>query len=332
MSLQPKISVIVPVYNTGRYLRKCLNSLIYQTYHNLEIICVNDGSTDDSLDILNEYKSADTRVIVIDKENEGTAAARNSGIEIATGDYVSFIDSDDWVFLTLYQEFVEYLNHVNTDIDIYMFDLASYVEGEDDIIPRTLLFLNEWNNHKDNYTIHSFDDCMKPFSHNMSACNKIYGKSFLDNEGIRFPQNLQYEDTCFCIQTCLRSKSILLNPGIFYRYRNVTDGSIMSSVSPRVFDIFNIFDIIDSEIDSLGVYESYKYALFQHKYSLYFQRYFKCPPELKDAYYDEMKKRLQLAEARDLNPQIYTRLRNFQFYKLVVNNSREEFEKQIENL
>ncbi|MGN0031404.1 MAG: glycosyltransferase family 2 protein [Candidatus Gastranaerophilaceae bacterium] len=330
MNRKPKISIIVPVYNVGKYLRKCLNSLIYQTYSNLEIICINDGSTDDSLEILKEYSKSDSRIVLIDKKNEGVSVARNIGIKTATGDYISFIDSDDWVFLTLYAEFVEYINKVNSDVDIYMFDIASYVKGENDVIPRTLLFTSDWNNHKDNYTIHSFDDCTKPFSHNISACNKIYKRSFLTEENIFFPEKLQYEDTYFCITTCLRSKSILINPNIFYRYRNVSDGSAMSSVTPKVFDIFKIFDLIDMEINKLNLYEDYKYALFQHKYNLYIQRYFKCPEELKTKYYDEMKQRLLIAEQKKLNPQIYTKLRNFEIFSLIKNKSRAEFDIIVE--
>lgn len=329
MNIQPKISVIVPVYNAEKYLKKCLESLIYQTYSPIEIICINDGSTDKSLEILNEYKSVESRIVVIDKKNEGASVARNLGIDMAKGDYVSFIDSDDWVFLTLYSEFAEYINKVQQDIDIYMFNLASYIEGEDDIMPRTLLFLSDWTNHKDEYTIHTFDDCMKPFSHNISACNKIFRKKFLDDENIRFPENLHYEDTYFSIKTGLRAKSIMLNPNIYYRYRNVASGSVMTTVSEKVFDIFKIFDLIDEEIDTLGVYDSYKYALFQHKYNLYVQRYIKCPQELKDKYYSEMKERLLSAERKNLNPQIYTRLRNHEQFEIIKNNSRAEFEKII---
>ncbi len=332
MITNPLISVIVPVYKSARYLRKCLKSLIYQTYPNLEIICINDGSTDNSIDILNEFMSSDSRIIVINKDNEGAAIARNIGIDRAKGDYISFIDSDDWVFLTLYSEFVGYINQAKTNVDIYMFNISSYVKGEHDILPRTLLDLSEWHNHKDAYTVHNFDDCIKPFSHNMSVCNKIYKKSFLKDEGIKFPEGLHYEDACFCIKSCLRSKSILLNPNIFYRYRNVADGSVMSSVSPKVFDIFKIFDIIDEEIDTLGVYETYKYALFQHKYGLYFHLYFNCPEDLKDKYYTEMKTRLIQAEKKNLDPQIYTRLRNSSIYNYLKNSTRSEFENIIVKL
>lgn len=94
---QDKISVIIPVYNTAPYLKRCLDSVLQSTYQNLEIICVNDGSTDGSLGILEHYRALDDRVVVIDQSNSGVSAARNKGMARATGDFISFVDSDDWV-------------------------------------------------------------------------------------------------------------------------------------------------------------------------------------------------------------------------------------------
>lgn len=92
-----KVTIVVPVYNTEKYLDRCLTSIINQTHKNLEIILVNDGSTDNSLKIMNKYKDIDNRIIIIDQVNQGAGEARNSGLNIATGDYISFIDSDDYV-------------------------------------------------------------------------------------------------------------------------------------------------------------------------------------------------------------------------------------------
>lgn len=94
---QDKISVIVPVYNTAPYLKRCLDSVLKSTYQNLEIICVNDGSTDESLSILEQYQALDNRVVVINQNNSGVSVARNKGMARATGDFISFVDSDDWV-------------------------------------------------------------------------------------------------------------------------------------------------------------------------------------------------------------------------------------------
>lgn len=94
-----KISIIIPIYNSERYIKRCLNSVINQTYENIEIIGVNDGSNDDSLKILEEYKELDNRIIIIDKKNEGVSSARNDGIKKSTGKYITFVDADDWLEL-----------------------------------------------------------------------------------------------------------------------------------------------------------------------------------------------------------------------------------------
>ena len=117
----PKISIVIPVYNTAKYLKKCLDSLKFQTYENLEIICVDDGSTDGSLSVLQEYANSDSRFLVYTQEHLGTSSARNIGISVASGEYISFVDSDDWILLTLYQTFVDYLNNSGCKPDIYIY-------------------------------------------------------------------------------------------------------------------------------------------------------------------------------------------------------------------
>lgn len=92
-----KVSIIVPVYNVEKYLKRCLDSLVNQTLKDIEIICVNDGSTDGSLAILDEYVRNDDRIVVINQENSGQSVARNRGIDVAKGEYIGFVDSDDWV-------------------------------------------------------------------------------------------------------------------------------------------------------------------------------------------------------------------------------------------
>lgn len=94
---QEKISIIIPVYNVELYLEKCLNSIINQTYKNIEIICINDGSKDNSLNILKKYQKKDKRITIIDKKNNGLSSARNNGIKVSTGEYITFVDSDDWL-------------------------------------------------------------------------------------------------------------------------------------------------------------------------------------------------------------------------------------------
>ena len=112
------ISIIIPVYNVEKYLRKCLDSIINQTYKKLEIILIDDGSTDNSGKICEEYAKKDDRIIVIHKENAGVSSARNRGIELANGKYIGFIDSDDWIEENMYETL--YQNLLQFDVDISM--------------------------------------------------------------------------------------------------------------------------------------------------------------------------------------------------------------------
>ena len=111
-----KYSIIIPIYNVETTLKRCIDSVIGQTYQNLEIICVNDGSTDSSLKILEEYKN-DNRIKIITQKNKGLAATRNTGIKVATGDYITFIDSDDWYEL----DYIDTMNKIlinNENIEV----------------------------------------------------------------------------------------------------------------------------------------------------------------------------------------------------------------------
>ena len=113
--MQPKVSVVVPVYNTKKYLSECLQSITSQTYKNLEIIVVDDGSTDGSDKICDYFSSKDRRIKVIHKKNEGVVVARKTGYEMATGEYLATVDSDDWIEPTMYQDMVEEILKENVD-------------------------------------------------------------------------------------------------------------------------------------------------------------------------------------------------------------------------
>lgn len=111
-----KISVIIPIFNSVNWLSRCLNSILNNSYENLEIICINDGSTDNSLDLLRDYEKKDNRIIVVDQPNAGVSAARNKGLEIATGEYISFVDSDDWIHPQHFEQLLKACVDYNADI------------------------------------------------------------------------------------------------------------------------------------------------------------------------------------------------------------------------
>ena len=132
MADEPLISIIVPIYNSAEFLEECLNSLMLQTYENLEFICVNDGSSDYSYDILREYREKDTRFVILNQEHYGISRARNSGFNLARGEFVSFIDSDDRISLSLYRKF----SKLDIKPDIYMFNACEYDKTAKEVFPK----------------------------------------------------------------------------------------------------------------------------------------------------------------------------------------------------
>lgn len=331
-NFNPKISIIVPVYNCEKWLNKCLDSLICQTYDNLEIICINDGSTDGSLEIMKKYKKKDERIVLLSQKNSGVSIARNNGINAATGDYLSFIDADDWVLLTLYQTFADYVSKVNTVIDIWCFNAYQYIAGRSDIVPDVFVQLSDWENHENVYSIHTFGDCMQPFTRNLSAANKIYRRKFLSENNLFFPEKLKFEDAVFSTITFLNAKTIMLTDEVFYRYRCCHGTSTSIEVTPKIFDIFKVIDLIENELCRLNLYNEYKYSLFQYKYRLFTRIYKFCPKDLLQKYYEEMKTRLVAMETSGgMDYNIYTRLRNYEIYEFIRQNDRKAFDKEIKN-
>ena len=159
------VSVIIPVYNVYDYLDKCLNSIINQTYKSLEIIIVNDGSTDNSKDIIEKYSKIDKRITVINTKNNGLSVARNKGIDASHGDYLSFVDSDDYVDNDFIEYLVKLLEEYNSDISVCSF------------------YQNDSNNKKEEIIVYNKIEAMKECIayNNMysSAWNKLYKKEIL---------------------------------------------------------------------------------------------------------------------------------------------------------
>ncbi len=206
MNAQPLITVIVPVYNTAPYLRRCLDSVCGQTYTNLEIICVNDGSTDDSASILAEYAARDARVKVISQPNAGLSAARNAALKVAMGEYVTGVDSDDYLSLDAYRHIMQ---HLNAPVDIVCFGVQVVDEhGED--TPSAYFELQYQG------LLNCGDVALKRV--NVPFCNKLWRRSYLQELGIRFPVGLLHEDAAFYYAAAPMAKNFLFVPEKAYYY------------------------------------------------------------------------------------------------------------------
>lgn len=217
---QIKISVIVPVYNVEPFLEECLDSILNQTLKDMEIICVNDGSTDNSLTILERYAKKDKRVQVISKENGGVSSSRNAGLAVARGEYVSFIDSDDFIEPQMLE--MLYAKAKETDADIAITDLYLYdnktKETSDDFRDQ-LLYLRLKNKVVTLMEEPELISCI-------AVWDRIYKRSLIFQPDLRFAEGLVYEDHLFTVQALVRAHRIIVLPEKLYYYRKFGGNSI----------------------------------------------------------------------------------------------------------
>lgn len=252
------ISVIVPVYNVEDYLHVCINSVLKQTYQDFEIICIDDASTDSSLDILKYFTQKDSRIKVLKNDsNRGPGFSRNKGLEVAQGKYISFLDGDDWLSLDAYEILIKKVEEDN--LDLLMFKNVVYYEDSQEFGFEKyydMEFMNEFENKVFNH----FDlDKTKLFVMSNAPWNKFYLKSFLDENNIRFPnENLIHEDNPFFYKTITHARRIsLINKYLHNRRRR--PNSIMTLNNERLFDNIDIcYMILDVFLENYQLYQYYK--------------------------------------------------------------------------
>ena len=203
-----KISLIVPVYNAEQYLPKFLDSLVNQTYKDIEILCINDGSSDNSLSILKEYAQKDSRVKIIDKDNQGVSVARNIGILNATGNYILFIDVDDWLELDACEKIYENISETMPDI----LNFQAYWMSDDNKVKHPFVLQNFINKYK-NQTVYFNDEPVNVFKSNdiIFCWDKAYKREFLIKNEINFPETLHLMEDCVFMLLCWK-----YNPNIKY--------------------------------------------------------------------------------------------------------------------
>lgn len=221
------VSVIVPVYNVENYLKKCINSIINQTYKNLEIILVDDGSTDKSGKICDEYKLKDKRIKVIHKDNGGLSDARNFGLDVATGEYITFVDSDDFINSKMIEDFYNAIIKFNCDIVFGKTKNYSNYEQREESLKRCI----------DSAILKTKEECLKNININIynTAYPKLY-KSFIF-KNLRFPKGINYEDSYIAPYVYELINNVVILPYNYY-YRYIRENSIVhSKFSKKDYDL-----------------------------------------------------------------------------------------------
>lgn len=254
-----KFSIIIPIFNVAQYLPKCLGSVLAQTCADFEAVCVNDGSTDNSLEILEEYQKKDSRIKVVSQTNGGLSAARNTGLLHAQGDYVFFLDSDDWIE----PDALKILSEKLSDEDMVCFSGRRYLETENKYEEPDKMELESDISGWDYYQKHALESRKFAF---VCVVLRLYRRQFLQEYDLKFTEGIYHEDNMFTPVVCYYAKKVKVIPDCLYDYR-VRGNSIMTTRSIKhnkdilyIANTLSEFFISKFDIDKTVVYR----ALTQH--------------------------------------------------------------------
>lgn len=251
----PNISIIVPVYNVEKYLVKCLDSLLLQTYSDFEVILVDDGSPDNSGKICDLYAKKDSRIRVIHQKNSGPGPARNVGIQVASGKYITFTDADDWVAPQMLEKAVYYLENKEFDFVMYGNEAITYNESETKVVKTEI-----WAPQKQEY--HSAEACRDAFCNILFSTsfntpwNKLYKTSIVKEHGIVFPKLKRAQDAIFNMEYYKHIRSFCIIPDVLYYFRQNTNNKIWSKFPKDLYMIDAYYDqFIVEMLSSWGKFE-----------------------------------------------------------------------------
>lgn len=318
--LNIKISVIIPVYNVERYIKECIDCVLNQTLKDIEVICINDASPDNCLEILNEYAQKDKRLKIIDlKENQGMGNARNFGIQEAKGEYIMFLDSDD--FLEPQAVETAYKKILENDNDFVIFDYNKYIEETcEKILVKnyTAPFQNLGNKNSI-----KLSDCDCPFFSGAFIWNKIYKLSFIKEYNIKFPQKKFQEDLFFLVQVfaCSNSFSFVSEP--LYNYRQKANGVTTFNQAEHYKSLIELQKQSYEYLKSINSNNLSKaFLIYTINSTLYwFNKFASVDKNIKKDFYSKLHNYYELLNEENDMKAIASNI-NCKLFKLVLNNEK----------
>lgn len=270
MHKRPKVSIIVPVYNVEKYLYRCMDSLINQTLEDIEIIAINDGSTDSSLEILQEYEKRDKRVLIINKENTGVSDSRNTGIDKSTGDYILFVDSDDWIELDMVNQLYHKAEKNHSDIVMcsYIREFSNHSKEKKFNLGQEVVYEKEDVKELNRKIIGPIDEELRT-GEGLDSLGTIWGKLYkgdlIRNSSCRFIDLKKIgsaEDTLFNIYIFKDTNRVTFLNNPLYHYWRGNDKSLTSKYNPDLKSQWKyLFKYIRSFINENDLGEKFHKAL-----------------------------------------------------------------------
>ncbi len=282
-----KLSIIMPFHNVEKYISKCLSSLMYQTLDDIEIICINDASTDASKEIVQNYMNNDKRIILLNVDKmSGQSYARNLGLEIASGEYIGFVDSDDWVEIEMFEKM--YNRAKSSDSDITMCCAQLYDDREQKFYTDDYYSLKPLEKFAGNtFTPEETKD--EILNINVVLWNKIYKREFLKNSAVTFQNGYIYEDLPFFFETYLKAKKINILWEAPYYYRQNRIFSTMQNSDKKVYDRIPMVERTYNVLKQAPFFNEKKGEIVSWIIDDIFHRY----TLLEDKYYEEYYKRMK---------------------------------------
>lgn len=320
-----KVSVVIPIYNSSQYLPQCLDSLLKQTYQNMEILCVNDGSTDGSLEILEQFAQKDERIKIFTKENEGkgAASARNMGLANATGKYVHFLDSDDFFEPNMFEEMVGKAE--KTDADVVICRVDCYDDMNKRIIGNFNSINFQYIPDKDPF---SYKDCPEHIFQigDLVTWNKLYRKELLDKYDLKFESIPISDDQYVPMLALVYGKRITCVDKVFLHYRIKTGQSQADAKSKHPEAGYASLPSIIENLRKAGVYEDVKQSFINKAMDL-MRLYFDAMTEYRTTrlLYDVFRKEtFPMLGAENLPENYFYDERLGEWYKLISEYPLEE--------
>lgn len=235
-----KVSVIVPIYNTAEYLPQCLESVMNQTLREIEIICINDGSTDNSPQVLAEYALKDKRIKIIHKKNGGLVAARKTGVLAAEGTYVAFVDSDDWIEVDMYEKLYQQAEEHQVDMVTCGFFLeGNYTTIHMDTVRQGIFVGNGMDELRDK-AIYNMQECSSGLK--ASLCYKLFKRELIQSAQCKIPDEITMAEDKMCLLTALlKCRSVYVYHKPFYHYRIRSNSMVHTGSEEYLLKVYAVY-------------------------------------------------------------------------------------------
>lgn len=325
-----KISVIVPCYNVEKYVGECLDSVINQTFNDLEILCINDGSTDNTLSILESYAEKDSRIKLFCQENKGLSATRNFGIDVAKGEYIAFIDADDYYDLTTFEQLYD-LTANGKKLDVIFFKLIDFCDDTKVQYPRPYFDMEFLKQRvKDNvFCWRDISDMLLYLS--VTAPGKLFRNEIIKD--IRFPEGLIFEDNPFFIEVMFNAQRVYFHDKYLY-HRRIRQDSITQSNTIKFADSLIIHDLMIEIIKNNGYWDIFKERILNMKFSNAYKMYKMVDDEYKPEFFNKIKDNFSGCHDEIINDEVYDDLNDrskFIFQSALNCEYFDEFELTVDN-